>query len=234
VHVRSAIAIAERLAALDPWDQNAKSELGQYLSSGGEELGRPEDWAESVKYERRALPIFQTLLKVEPDSGVYQLYAALIEADLGDRLSQRNQTRVAIEWLRRGLTDITRLTQRDPRNTTHFLELLKIQRMLVACLARAGQGSEAIALANDVIAKAQSLVNQSGDGRVMARSGADLELPRAYAAMAEACRALGRREEARKWYRTALAEWETMRSAGFVSAPDTEQEMEDSRKGAEN
>jgi hypothetical protein len=126
-----------------------------------------------------------------------------------------------------------KLVERDPRNTTHFLELLKVQRMLVASLARAGEEQESLALANDLIAKAQSVINQAGHREEMARSGADLELPRAYATMADACRVLRKRDEARTWYRKALAEWEAMRSAGFMSAPDTEAEMEQAKKGAE-
>jgi len=233
LHVRSAIAIAERLAAPDPSDKTAQSELGQYLSSAAEALLSSEDWAEAVRDLRRALPIFEGLLKCEPDNGVFQLYYALAEADLGDRLSRRHASRESIDWMRRGLADVGRLVERDPRNTTHFLELLKVQRMLVSGLARAGQGQESLALASDLISKAQSVASQSGEGQEMARSGADLELPRAYAAMADACRVLGRRDEARKWYRSAMSEWEAMRGAGFVSSPDTEAEMEESRRGAE-
>jgi hypothetical protein len=103
----------------------------------------------------------------------------------------------------------------------------------VASLARAGEARESLALANDLIAKAQSVVDQTGHRAEMARSGADMELPRAYTSMADACRVLRQRDEARKWYRKALAEWEAMRSAGFMSSPDTESEMEEAKRGAE-
>ena len=232
LHVRKALEIAERLAALDPSDKTAQSDLAQYLSSGGETLSDPEDWQESMTYLRRSLPIFENLLKEEPNSGVFQLFAALAEADVGERLARRNRLQDSIRWLRLGFSDMAKLVERDPGNTTHFLELLKVQRMLVASLARAGEAQESLAVANDLIAKAQSVINQTGRGAEMARSGADLELPRAYTTMADACRVLRKRDEARKWYRLALAEWEAMRSAGF-SSPETEEEMEQVKKGAE-
>jgi tetratricopeptide (TPR) repeat protein len=221
------------LAALDPSDKTAQSELAQYLCSGGETLTDPEDWHEAVTYLRKALPMFEGLLRDEPSNGVIQLYIALTEADLGAYLAMRTSIQDSILLLRRGFFDITKLVERDPRNTTHFLELLKVQRMLVDSLARTGKAQESLALANDLIAKARSVVNQAGRGEEMARSGADLELPRAYTAMADTCLLLRKRDEARKWYRLALTEWETMRSAGFVSSPDLEEEMEQARKGAE-
>jgi serine/threonine-protein kinase len=233
LHVRRAIEIADRLAALDPWDKTAQSDLAQYLSSGGETLIDPGDWQESVADLRRGLPIFEKLLKDEPSSDVIQLYIALTEADIGDRLAKRNLIQDSILWIRRGCSHMQKLVERDPGNTTHFLELLKVQRMLVASLARAGEARESLALANDLIAKAQSVVDQTGHRAEMARSGADMELPRAYTSMAGACRVLRQRDEARKWYRKALAEWEAMRSAGFMSSPDTESEMEEAKRGAE-
>jgi tetratricopeptide (TPR) repeat protein len=232
LHVRKAIEIAERFAALDPSDKAAQSDLAQYLCSGGETLMDPGDSQESLTYLRRSLPIFEGLLKEEPNNSVLQLFAALAEADIGDRLAQRNRIQDSIFWLRRGFSHVEELVKRDPGNTTHFLELLKVQRMLVASLARAGETEEALALANDLIVKAQSVVNQTGHREDMARSGADLELPRAYTTMAAACQVLRKRDEAHRWYRMALVEWEAMRAAGFVSSPDMEEEMEQAKKGA--
>jgi tetratricopeptide (TPR) repeat protein len=232
-HVREAIRIAERLADLDPEDKTARSELGQYLSSGGEDLNDPQDWQESMTYLRRGLPIFEKLLKDEPNGAVFQLYTALTEADIGDRLAERNLIEDSIGWLRRGFSHLQKLVERDPRNTTHFLELLKVQRMLIGSLARSGQGAESLALGNDLVAKARLVVNQSDRRKEMARSGADLELPRAYASMGDACRILKKRDESRNWYRMALAEWEALRAAGFLSAPEMDAEMERARKGAE-
>ena len=102
MHVRSALAIAEKLAALDPGDKTAQGDLAQYLSSGGETLNDPADWQESMTDLRSALPIFEKLLKEEPNSGVYQLFAALTEADVGQRLAERNSIQESLIWLRRG------------------------------------------------------------------------------------------------------------------------------------
>ena len=230
VHVRRSIEIAEHLAALDPGDQSAQSDLAQALADGGENMTDLQDWQESMTDLRRALPIFTKLLKDEPSSGVYQLYVAITEADIGLRLANKNLLQDSKVWLRRGFSDVRNLVARDPGNTTHFLEMLKVQRMLVATLARSGEAEESLALANDLIVKARSVGSQTGQAAEMARSGADLELPRAYTTMATACRVLRKRDEARKWYRMALAEWEALRSSGFLSAPETEEEMEQARK----
>src|SRR5207248_1663460 len=133
-HVRKSIQIAARLAAVDPEDKTAQSELGQYLSDGGETLLDPGDWQESVSYLRRALPIFQKLLKDEPGNGLFQLYAALTEAELGAHLATKGATPDSIQWIRRGYADMARLVERDPSNPTQFLELLKVQRMLIRAL----------------------------------------------------------------------------------------------------
>jgi hypothetical protein len=44
------------------------------------------------------------------------------------------------------------------------------------------------------------------------------DLPRAYTVMADACR-VGKRDEARTWYRSAIAEWEAILAEGLYS-PD--------------
>jgi tetratricopeptide (TPR) repeat protein/tRNA A-37 threonylcarbamoyl transferase component Bud32 len=225
-HVRSAIAIAERLAALDPWDKTAQNELAQYLSSGAETLRRPEDSKEVLGYLHRALPILETLLKSEPGNGDLRLYAALTEADLGEFLSRGTSPRQAIPWLRRGLSDLTTLVESDPANMTNQLEVIKVQEWLSLNLARAGQAPEAMALAEDSVRKARSLAVAAGVTPERGR-----ELPRAYAAMAATCDALGKRAEARKWYLAAVAEWEKMIANGPYF-PDNEQELEDARKGA--
>ncbi|HEY2016850.1 MAG TPA: hypothetical protein VGH38_25270, partial [Bryobacteraceae bacterium] len=226
LHVRSAIAITERLAALDPWDKTAQSEWAQCLSTGAESLNNPEDSAEAVGYLRRALPIFDVLLKGEPDNSVFRLYFGLTEADLGDQLTRRNPSRESIQWMRRGMADLAKLVASDPHNTTHVVELLKVHRMMAAGLALAGQENEALAVAREAIGQARSLAGDAGSRQELLRR----ELPRAYVSMASACKVLGKREEAGKWYRMAMGEWDGMRSEGLLS-PDTELEIRDSRKG---
>lgn len=200
-HVRSAIAIAERLAALDPADKTAQSELAQYLSSGAETLRQPEDSKEVLGYLNRALPILGTLLKSEPGNGELRLYAALTEADLGDFLSRGTSRAEAIQWLRRGLSDLTKLVESDPSNMTDQLELIKVQEWLSLTLARGGEEREAVALAADAVGKAQASASAADATPERGR-----ELPRAYAAMAATYRALGKQGEARKWYQASVAE----------------------------
>ena len=225
-HVRSAIRIAERLTAADPFDKAAQSDLAQYLSSGAETLNRPEEAEETLGYLRRALPIMETLLKSEPGDGDLLLYYALTEADMGEFLGRRGAPGQAIPWLRRGLADLTRLAARDSANTLNLLEFIKVQEWLSLNLARLGQAPEAVALVRDSVARARSLAE---DPAATAESWR--ELPRAYAAMADTCAALGRRDEARQWYRAATAEWDKMAQKG-MSFPDSQQEIADARKGA--
>jgi tetratricopeptide (TPR) repeat protein len=225
-HVRSAIAIAERLAALDPSDQTAQSELAQYLSSGAETLRLPEESKEALGYLRRALPMFETLMKSQPGDGEMRLYAALTEADMGEFMGRAHSQTQSILWLRRGMADVAKLVESDPANTTTRFELLKVQEWLSLGLARSGQEAESLALAEDAILKARSLADD-----VRARPESWREVPRAYAALAATYGALGKRADARKWYRVATVEWEKMIAQGLYF-PDTEEEIADARRGA--
>ncbi len=225
-HVRSAISIAERLAALDPWDKTAQSELAQYLSSGAETLREPFEWEEGMGYLRRALPILETLLKSEPSNGVFRLYAALTEADMGEFLARRGPSAQGVTWLRKGLADVTALAASDPSNTTYLLEVIKVQRWLADALTRAGDHAEALALARAGIDKSRPLAGATGTTPEAWR-----ELPRAYAAMGDICRSARQPGEARRWYREAAAEWEKISAAGW-HFPDSEQEIAEARRGA--
>jgi eukaryotic-like serine/threonine-protein kinase len=224
-HVRSAITIAERLAALDPWDKTAQSELAQYLSSGAETLSQPEDSTEALGYLRRALPMMETLLKSEPGNNDLRLYAALTEADMGMSLGRGSSPQQSILWLRRGMSDLTSLAESNPTNMTNQLELIKVQEWLSVSLARGGQEAEAISLAQDAVGKTRLLADDAGATAETLR-----ELPRAYAAMAATCGALGKSGEARKWYRAATSEWEKLSSRGLYF-PDSAEEKEEAIKG---
>ena len=222
-HVRRAIAIAERLAALDPGDKTAQLDLAEYLSSGGETLLEPAEMRESLGYSRRALPIFATLLKREPDNNDLRLYAALTEADLGERLGRVHSQDESILWLRRGMADLAGLLDSDPSNTTNLLEFIKVRQWLSLSLARAGQEAEARSLAQDAIDRARKLTANRAATPESLR-----ELPRAYAAMAETCDALHNRAEAHKWYRVAATEWDGLTSRG-VQFPDSAAEIQYAR-----
>ena len=220
-HVRGAIAIAERLAAVDPWDKTAQSELAQYLSSGAETLHQPEEWQEGMSYLRRALPILETLLKSEPGNSVFLLYAALTEADMGEFLVRGGAPQQGVAWLRRGLSDLNKLAESDPKNTTNLLEIIKVQRWLFLVLAREGEEGEAVALAQDGIDKARKVA-----GNINAAPESWRELPRAYSAKGDVYRVLRQPVEARMWYRVAAAEWDKMAAKG-LHFPDSEQEIAD-------
>ncbi len=225
-HVRSAIAIAERLATLDPWDKTAQSELAQYLSSGAETLRRPEEWQEGMGYLRRALPILETLLKSEPRNGVFRLYAALTEADIGEFLARNGSRQQGIVWLRRGLSDLNQLAESDPKNTTNLLEVIKVQRWLFMVLAHQGEEREAVALAREGIAKARTVA-----GNINSNPESWRELPRAYSAMADVYQVLRKPAEARIWFRLAATEWDKMAAKG-LHFPDSEREIADAAQRA--
>lgn len=145
---------------------------------------------------------------------------------MGEFLSRAHAQTQSIVWLRRGMADVAKLVDSDPANTTNRFELLKVQEWLSVALARGGQEAEALALAEDAIGKARLLADD-----VRARPESWREVPRAYAAMAASYGALGRRADARKWYRVATVEWEKMIAQGLYF-PDTEEEIADARRGA--
>jgi len=128
-----------------------------------------------------------------------------------------------IRWIRQGFSRMAKLVERDPENTTQSLELLNIQRRLVHSLSLVGQGQEALSLGLDLIVKERAVAAQAGP-----RQELRYDLPRAYTAMADACRALGKRDEARKWYRSAIGGWEAIISEGHYS-PDAASGLEEAK-----
>jgi tetratricopeptide (TPR) repeat protein len=170
------------------------------------------------------LPILETLLKSEPGDADLRLYAGLAEADLGGFLGRSGARSESVVWLRRGLADLERLVQSDPANIVNLYEFITTQERLSLALARASQAAEAVALAGDAIARTRVLAGDRGATPESAR-----ELPRAYAAMAATYDALGKHEEARRWYRGASGEWEKVQVRGLYS-PDSEGEIEEARK----
>jgi hypothetical protein len=117
---------------------------------------------------------------------------------------------------------MAKLVQRDPENTLQYLELLGIQKRLVHSLALVGQGQEALSLGEDLIVKERVVASQAGP-----RPELRYDLPRSYAAMADACRLLGKRDEARKWYRSAIGEWQAILSESH--SPDAASELEEAK-----
>ena len=204
------------MAAADPSDKTLQSELGEYLSDGGDDVFRAGAPREALGYLRRA----------QPDNGVFQLYQGLTEAQLGVVLGHKKPSRDSTLWVRRAFSDLTKLAAHDPKDTVNQLELIKVERWLADNLARSGEEQQSLALAQDAISKAKAVA-----GDVSATPESWSELPRAYTAMAETCRTLGKQAEARQWYRTALTEWDKMRAKG-VDFPEAEPEIEEARKGA--
>ncbi len=229
VHVRSSTAIAEKLAAPDPTDMAAQQDLGQALSLGAETLVLTGDFDESVRYLQRAVPIFQALLAREPDSGVFLLYAGLTEAELGDSLGHRNPDQGSIQRIRNGLALLEKVAAREPANTTHLIEVLKIKRMLASNLARASHEAEALHLSIEMIDTARRIAADPGSRTALPLR----ELPRALASMGDVQTILGRPGEARKWYASSAQEWDALRAAGHVM-PDSEPEAIKVRRLAQN
>lgn len=226
-HLRAAVRIGEQLAARDPGDSTSELNLGQYLTTAGEELTGPEQWSESVSYLRRAAAIFQVRLGRMPDNGVDLLYMALTEAALGERLTQRAQPAEGVRWLRQALGRVRGLVDRDPRNTTNLLELFKVQRALARALAEQGQAAEATELASWVVRRSREVASEATGGQTFTRR----EVPLSMLEMGRVYRALGRSEEARSWFGQSVAAWEDLSRAG-IHFPEHEAAMAEARVGA--
>lgn len=227
VHLRAAVRIGERLAQRDPGDSTSELNLGQYLSTAGEELTDPSQWDESVAYLRRAAEIFQARLKRMPDNGVDQLYMALTEAALGERLAARRRFDEGVPPLRRALARMRALVDRDPRNTTNLLELFKVQRALAQALAGQGREREAVELGSWVVRRAREVAAQATGGQTFTRR----EVPMSLLEMGQVCEALGRKAEARRWYGEAVRAWEEL-TRHKIYFPELESAMAEARLGA--
>lgn len=226
-HVTKAIAIAERLAAVDPQDKVAQSELGQYHSLAAEALTRPEDLPQVERSLRRALPIFKSLLQREPESGTFLLYAGLTEAELGDCMGGKRPAPESLQLVRNGVAQIQKLVNRDPRDTTNRIELLKLQRMLVRNLVRGGHAKEALELSNAILAQAREVSGEQGSQTELPMR----ELPRAYALLGSVYQQLGRPEESQNWYRMSLDQWDRLKAQGY-ELRDAEKDIRETRKAA--
>ena len=224
VHARASVQIVERLASLDPTDASTQSELAQSLANAGEFLDGTRDFDESMRYLRRALVIFESLLRKEPQSGLYLLYASLVEADIGRKLAAIGSHQEGLKWMRRGRARLAKLVERDPKNLTNWMELSKVQRWMVESLSRSGQAQEAISLAQSTLAEAREVALKTPGQTFTGR-----EVPRSAAALAQAYRLLGRNAEARQWYLKALDEWAALKS-GSQSSPDEAVEIEEVRR----
>jgi tetratricopeptide (TPR) repeat protein len=222
MHVRQAIEISTRLSSLDPWNKTAQNDLGQILSSGAEMLSEVGDREEALRQLRVALPIFDALLKEEPNSGAYHLYAGLSKADIGNNMQANAE---ATAWIRRGLEELEKLVEREPENLTVYLEVLKVRAMLARNLAARKQEQESLSVARDLIARAREVAGKSGPTEVRQ------ELPKAYIVMAKSCGLLGKREEALKWYQSASDAWEGLLAGGLQSI-ETRQELAGAKKAA--
>jgi tRNA A-37 threonylcarbamoyl transferase component Bud32/tetratricopeptide (TPR) repeat protein len=226
LHVREAIAISDRLVALDPGERSAQTNLAEYLSSAAETLHDPKDAKEALADLHRALPILEGLLKTEPGDTDLRLYYGLAETDMGQFLARSGSNTDSILWFRRGLANLHLLTERDPANLVNLYEFMTAEERLSLILARTGQGSEALSMAQDAIAKARPLAADLGATLESAR-----ELPRAYGSMGAVCAALGKSSESRTWYQWATSEWDKLRAKG-LSAPDDEEDIAEARKRA--
>jgi serine/threonine protein kinase/tetratricopeptide (TPR) repeat protein len=225
-HVHAAVAIAERLAAPDPLDKQAQSELGQYLSTGAEGLMELHEFKEAEVYLRRAMPIFQRLLEREPDSSVNLLFAALTESELGDLIGQQKMSAQSLDHVRHGFALMKKLMDRDPGNTTNRIEYFKVQRLLALNLARAGHKDESLAVSRDLVDGARDLLKAMGTAELPMR-----EIPRASSLMARVYRELGNREEAQRWYQRASKEWDAWTKLGRTTYL-VDEEIAEARKGA--
>jgi tetratricopeptide (TPR) repeat protein len=228
-HIHASVRIAERLSSLDPTDATLRGELGQALSSAGEFLDHRDEFDESMQYLKRSLSIFESLLLKAPDSGVYLLYASLVEAVIGKKLADANSNAEGLRWMRLGRARLEKLVQRDPKNYTHRLELQKVQRWMVESLSRLNFAREAIALAEATVASAREVAAQAAPGQTFTSR----EVPRSCAALAKAYRLLGKNDEARRWYAITFEEWARLKK-GKPPMPDEKEEIEEARKWSGN
>lgn len=227
-HLGESIAIAERLAAADPHDRQLQSDLGSYLSTWAEDITGPGELSGSIANAKRALAIFERLLKEEPQNGQYLLYAALAEADLGHLMGMQNPSEASTFHLRNGVRTMEKLVRESSDDITNWMELLKVRRMLAYNLAVRGFGDEAIRLVYQQVQDSRTVVRRASASAEYPKR----EVARAFAAVGRVYELLHRTDEAREGYRQALAAWAAWRKEGF-RMPDAEDEAQKVRSALE-
>lgn len=161
-----ALEIARRLAAADPADQLAKSDLAHaLLFYSSLDLPRSE-WESSLALLRQADGIMQALISADPESPPKQVTLSMIQQYEGRRLHQLGRPEEAELLLRQSLEAAANVIARSRTHFGAFSQVLEVSDFLGELLLDRGKISEALQLAQDSVARTQregSLPNANPD-----------------------------------------------------------------------
>jgi len=211
--LKKAVAIREKLCALEPANRELQNELAFcYATLAGNYLliGPPE---KAIEYTRKSIPLLESSLTVEPSNEEIQyklsvVYLALAKALGGAGLANVGDTKGAREYMGKSQALLERLTTQFPTNLDYQLLLGSIHNLLGFLLFAEGNQAEELREYLKAVDIDRVLVKAS-PGNTAYRRELAVQLGNACSAMVR----LGDRTGALEKAKEALSIYESLASA---------------------
>jgi serine/threonine protein kinase len=156
---RRALEIAEKLAAADPSNRNARIDVAKASVRVGSISVSAEPPADAIMRLRRASEIFESLRRENPKMGGIARDLSMTWEQLGRRLAESGEREEALGWFRRSITLASEITHADPRDGSAQDQVMHAYEPLLPLLAEASGRDEVIASAEAAIAAAREHLN---------------------------------------------------------------------------
>ena len=160
-YAAKAVAIAERVAKLDPANRNARFDLAMALLRTGMIEPLESGRAESLEFLERAAARLEVLAKESP-SPAYGLNLAIALEVASRRLTDQGQTAAALAHAERSLQTANALVAQGQSSRTVYAQVLYSLQALVPLAKSPGLADEALARAEEYTKKYPNLQPFSG------------------------------------------------------------------------
>jgi len=226
VYYRKAVAIAERLAAVDPRDRLAKNDLATALMRLGITLDGPGQWDDSLAILRRSETLFEEMLPTaDPGSTRERRPLSMVYEYLGHRLEAQGKPAEALPAYRRSVEISDALLARTPASPPDEYQLLCDHKALALLLASLGRRDEALQSAGRSVAMAEALASSKPVNNLNFRHPPSTyeTTGQVYAALARSGGGSADWTQARAWFARSRDAWGKLR--GNPALPPVDQDL---------
>lgn len=141
---RKALAIRERLVALEPWNRELREELGTSYARMGNINATLSKTDEAAAHYRRAIELYEQALASEPSNQIVRRKLSSLYFVMGRTQSALGDAPGGIESLRRSLSMDERLVAEDPTNPDNRHGLSTSHSVIGLLLSEDGNHAEAL------------------------------------------------------------------------------------------
>ncbi len=223
-HYRQALAIAEKEAAVDPNDAQARDSMGR-ASLWVAMMLRDSDPAAAAAAYRKSLSVFEALSKSAPESLTLRDIQALAQRGLGYAVWRSGQPHEALDWLRKAIELQRANFALDATRTVYHREMRRTHAVTGDIMLSLGNTGGALENYSQAMAINEKLLaNNPADpglqlgqaycyesfGRFHSTLAADRRLPRQQRITAA--------REAIEWRRRSLQIWDEWLTQGLAPA----------------